>query len=158
MTFEIDEKRGIERSLQLKDHIEWQDVLRHQLLLAQEAFKSMDSRIINSSIVALQAQIPSTWHDEKFKQDLKDSEKELVFDIRPLCCGIKLSVEYCQAKGIPTSRKQKIIDPVKRLHALINLLDRKGYTTGRQYTEENLGIPFKEYIKVMSERHVLEED
>lgn len=155
--FEINEKTGIERTLQLREHIDWPQVIRHQIILTQGEFRNLDPQKIHSMIMALQAQMPTSWHDKEFREDIKNSEEELTIDIRPECCGVKLDTDYCIAQGIPTHAKHKVVNPIKRLHALIDLLDRKGYTSRKQYVEESLGIPFDQFLKEMEARHVLDE-
>lgn len=142
---------GVERSLQLRDHIDYQEVLRRQLLLLQNQFIQAEPYKVLNAVYSLEAQTPLSWYDKEFIEDLDKSEEIVELDVRPLCCGIPLSPEYCKAQNIPTVKKFKVINPFKRLSAIINLWDRKGYTTRRQIWEETFGIPYDKFVDILQQ-------
>jgi len=138
----VDLKEDIERSLQLRDHIDYQYLIQHQLLLVQRAFVDDNKEKVYDAIAALEAQTPDSWKDEQYSRDLKAAEVEVEIDIRPTVCGVKLSEKYCKEHGIPTTQTVKVINPFLKLRAIVNLWDRKGYTSKRFFVEEFTGERF----------------
>jgi len=76
----VDLKEDIERSLQLRDHIDYQYLIQHQLLLVQRAFVDDNKEKVYDAIAALEAQTPDSWKDEQYSRDLKAAEVEVEID------------------------------------------------------------------------------
>lgn len=88
--------------------------------------------------------IPEAWKDEKFKTEMKNSKVKIIEDIRPKISGVSLSEKYCKLRGIKTTRKRTITDPMREHQAIINLLNRRGLLSRVKYQEVTSG---KKYDK-----------
>ena len=101
---------------------------------------------IGESILALVAMIPSDLRDEQFDNELNESYRYVMIDVRPVFCTVKASVDYCKRKGIPAFIKEHRIEYFKMYHAVFDLLMRKGMLMRTETTEtfSDMIVPEKE--------------
>jgi len=64
-------------------------------------------------------------------------------DIRPKFCGLSATLETCKKLKIEPFKEVTTFDYYDLFQACINLLDRRGLTSRRTFTEKMLGKPFK---------------
>ena len=96
---------------------------------------------LRESILALVAMIPDELRDAQFYEELKKASQAAYLDVRPVFCGVKASVEYCQRKGIPTVLRFDQINYFEMYHAVFNLLMRKHMLLKIQPKEIMTGLP-----------------
>jgi len=133
----------VEAQLTLKDRLNYPYYLGDAILTRNRSIlkENYSEREIIEATENLLGLIAESWEDEKFKKDLEEATITNKIDIRPEFCGVKPSIEYCEAHGISTLKEEKIFDYKKLYRACINLLDRRGLTARRKFTEKMTGRP-----------------
>jgi len=126
---------------QLRDKMNYSDVIQNQLLTFQQALlksgSDVDSqREVEEAIKGLIHLIPDSWKDKQFKEDYEKAIETIEEDIRPTWGGIKVDIEICRELGLPISIKIERIDWYKAFQACINLLDRRGLLSKTQWIEQ----------------------
>jgi len=126
---------------QLRDRVNFTDVIQNQLVTFQQALLESaedieNQREVEEAVKGLIHLIPDTWKDEQFKKDYEEAIEEIEEDIRPSFGGVKVSEEVCKELGLPTTRKIQRIDWYKAFQACINLLDRRGLLSRIQWIEQ----------------------
>lgn len=128
-----------EAQLTLKDRMNFPYLFANQILTFQKALlaEEYSEREIQEAIKGFVNMIPSTWEDDKFKQDLETASRKVEVDVRPVVVpGIRLNPEVCEELGLPTVEVEEEIDYYKMFRACIDLLDRRGLTSHKTYTEK----------------------
>jgi len=126
---------------QLRDKMNYSDVIQNQLLTFQQALlksgSDVDSqREVEEAIKGLIHLIPDSWKDEQFKEDYEKATEEYEEDVRPKYGGVRLDKETCKKLGLPITQKVERIDWYKAFQACINLLDRRGLLSKTQWIEQ----------------------
>lgn len=87
--------------------------------------------------------IPSSWYDEDFENDIKGvvSEKE-VPNIQKWA-GVTLSKEYMKKHDIPLTKKVRDVDFFRLKNAIVNLLDRRNMLIRKDKIEQSTGKNLK---------------
>lgn len=88
--------------------------------------------------------LPTRWEDEQFKKDIGEAVTKIKLDVRPKFAGVRMDRELCEKKGIEVEQEVDVLDYFKVLKACIDLLDRLGMLSKREYTEAPTGMPFGE--------------
>lgn len=132
-----------EAKLTLRDRIPTNMLYLYTFLNINKTIKDIkfSEAEIREAVLALVAMVPDELRDEKFKEELKAATKVLVFDVRPVFCEVKASVEYCQRKGIPITQTIQRLDYFGMYHAVFNLLERKNMLFKKQPKEIMTGLP-----------------
>ena len=111
----------------ITEKIDYKTLLIHALRTVETSILSGENYIIESSITTLHNLIPTSWRDDQFNKEIKESKCVKKTDIRPIVAGrTRMSEETCKELGIPTFEEKENIDHFKTLHACINLLERLG--------------------------------
>jgi len=126
---------------QLRDKMNYSDVIQNQLLTFQQALlksgSDVDSqREVEEAIKGLIHLIPDSWKDKQFKEDYEKATEEYEKDVRPKYGGVRLDKETCKKLGLPITQKAERIDWYKAFQACINLLDRRGLLSKTQWIEQ----------------------
>ena len=139
-------EKGEEVQLTLKDRINYPYLIGNQILTFQKATLLIEysDLEIREAIEGLEHMIPFSWKDPQFKKDIEKSEITQEVDIRPEFCGVKPDLKFCEENGIPTFEKKISLDYHARFQACINLFDRRGLLTRRNYVEKGTGNPFRD--------------
>ena len=129
-----------EAKLTIRDRIPTNLLLLYTFLNINKTIKDIkySTDEIRESILALVAMIPDELRDPLFWKELKESQKEILVDVRTEFCGTKSSLEYCKRKGIPAFIKVTQINYFEMYHAVFNLLMRKNMLLKTQ-TREAMG-------------------
>ena len=129
-----------EAKLTIRDRIPTNLLLLYTFLNINKTIKDIkySTEEIRESILALVAMIPDELRDPLFWKELKDSQKEIMRDVRPTFCGVKASLEYCKRKKILAYIKVPQINYFDMYHAVFNLLMRKNMLLKTQ-TRELMG-------------------
>lgn len=139
----MSEIKDISFNLTIRDKINFPFLLAEQITTFQKAILNIEysRREIEESIQGMVAMIPTRWEDEDYQKDKKGAVKIFTIDNRPSFAGVRSSKEYCKARGIKLTRKETRPDYFKLLHAVIDLLDRRGMLSKREFTEQTTGMP-----------------
>ena len=132
--------------LNIRDRLDFPYRIDQQIETFQKATLNTDysRREIEESISGLVSLMPSRWQDKKFKEDIEASKTSVQVDARPVFAGVRMKKELCEEKGIALTRDLDVIDYFKMLQACIDLLDRLGMLSRREFTEAPTGMPFGE--------------
>ena len=134
----------IEAQLTLKDRLNYPYYLGDAILtrnrsILKENYSEEEIIEATENFLGL---IPASWEDKDFKKDLEDATITRKIDVRPEFCGVRPNLEYCEENGIPTFKEEKSYDFRKLFRACINLIDRRGLTAKRKFTEKMTGRPY----------------
>ena len=134
----------IEAQLTLKDRLNYPYYLGDAILTRNRSILKEDysEREIVEATENLLGLIPASWEDEEFKKALEEATITSKIDLRPEFCGFRPSIEYCKENGISTFKEEKSYDYKKLYRACINLIDRRGLTARRGFTEKMTGRPY----------------
>lgn len=137
------EFKDISFNLTIRDRINFPFLLAEQISTFQKAILNTDysRREIEESIQGLAGMIPSRWEDEQYQKDRDASTEEYEVDNRPTFAGVPSSNQFCEDRGIPLTRTETRKNYFKLLHAVIDLLERRGMLSRRQFTEQPTGMP-----------------
>lgn len=105
---------------------------------------SYSRREIEESILGLVKIIPSRWHDKQYTKDLKAARKIVKVDIRPTFAGVKMRMDIALKKKLPITKEVEVFDYFAMFQACIDILDRLGMLSKREFTEAPTGMPFGE--------------
>ncbi len=132
--------------LNIRDKLDYPYRVDQQIETFQKATLNTDysRREIEESINGLVHLMPSRWRDEKFTTDIDNAKAKVQQDIRPVFAGVRMNVELCEARDIPITQEVEVVDYFKMLLACIDLLDRLGMLSRREFTEAPTGMPFGE--------------
>jgi len=135
------EYKDIDLQLELKDRLPYQLILQKKLEKLSEFISNSDrpSKDIQSGILDFLTDIPDSWKDEAFENEMKKVINEKIIDIRPIYAGSKLSIEYCKKHGIPLTKKIRTINYFSLKNAIINLLDRLNLLIRKEKIEYSTG-------------------
>lgn len=144
----MSEEPVLEAELTVRDRLNLPYLLANQILTYQRVIPNFSYSLpeIQEAIGGLVAMIPKSWHDEQWSDDLEKSITTIKTDLRPRWCGKPISIEATEKLGITPFKETKIYDYKKLFHACINLLDRRGLLSRREYVEEMTGERFDNAI------------
>lgn len=132
-----------EAKLTMRDRLPTNLLLLYTFLNINKTIKDIkfSADELRESMLALVAMIPDELRDPEFYEELKKASQAAFLDVRPVFCGVKASMEYCQRKGIPTVLKSVQINYFEMYHAVFNLLMRKHMLLKIQPKEIMTGLP-----------------
>lgn len=132
-----------EARLTIRDRIPTNILLLYTFLNINKTIKEIkfSAEEIRESILSLVAMIPDELRDDKFIQELRKANQEILVDVRPNFCGTVASVEYCQKKGIQAFVRVPQLNYFQMYHAVFNLLMRKKMLLKTQPKEIMTGLP-----------------
>lgn len=148
----MSESTQYEAQLTLKDRLNYPYLLANQILTFQRALLALEfsEREIRETIEGFVHMIPESWKDDKFNEKMDEATIIRKIDIRPKFCGQSATIEVCEELGIPTFKEVKTFDYYDLFQACIDLLDRRGLTSRRTFTEKFTGKPFNGETQEMS--------
>ena len=79
--------------------------------------------------------IPTIWHDEDFRKDVKNAKTTIKVDVRKEWCGKKV--------GEPKFEDEEKIEPYLLVNACVNLLERRELLGKKKATEKVEGVYFE---------------
>lgn len=133
--------------LTLKDRLNYPYLLANQILTFQKSILNMEypTSVIREAIEGFVHLIPESWKDEKFLDDIKKAMKKEPKDNRPIVAGnLRMNEETCKALGIEPFVAVDAFDYYMMFQACVDLLDRRGLTSKRTYTEKMTGNPYQD--------------
>ena len=131
---------SIPETAQLRDKIDWPYWVNIAGITVFNILKDKDNypaETVQNTILFMEQLIPSAFRnaDPEYKKLMISLDETRDVDIRPEFGGVKASLETCKKLGIPISKKEKIVKPVERFGAIIDLLNRLNVLTKMEYTE-----------------------
>lgn len=132
-----------EAKLTMRDRLPTNVLLLYTFLNINKTIKEIkySADELRESILALVAMIPDELRDPEFYAELKKASQIAYLDVRPVFCGVKASMEYCQRKKIPIFLKSAQLNYFDMYHAVFNLLMRKHMLLKIQPKEIMTGLP-----------------
>lgn len=132
-----------EAKLTMRDRLPTNMLLLYTFLNINKTIKDIkySADELRESILALVAMIPDELRDPEFYAELKKATQPVFMDVRPVFCGVKASVKYCQRKGIPVRLEIAQLNYFEMYHAVFNLLMRKHMLLKIQPKEIMTGLP-----------------
>lgn len=116
----------------LTERINYSYVILQQIRIVDTTYLTGDEYTIQLAIQGLYDNIPESWHDDKFREDVEAAKKIVKIDKRPRFCNIPASLETCKELGIEPFEMKETNDYSKMYRACINLLDRLGILMRKQ--------------------------
>ena len=127
--------------LELKERVNYPEILQKGMLdqkaLIRESTFSMDK--LNLMILDQLFDIPSSWYDKKFADEVKNVITTKEVKNTASHAGVQLSEEYMKTHNIPLTKKVKHIDYFKLKLAIRNLLDRLNMLVRKDKIEMSSG-------------------
>lgn len=147
-----------EANLTLRDRINHPYLVANQILSYQNIIQNPElaEDVREKAIIGLKNIIPEAWYDNTFNAEMKKAKITEEIDVRPLWCGRRLSVDFCEKNKYPIMEEIKTWDTDKVLHACINLLYRLGVLTRKSFTEKFTGRKAKKKVVTIDETNVTE--
>jgi len=87
--------------------------------------------------------IPSSWYDPEFENDIKGVITEREIPNLQKWAGVSLSKEYMMKNDIPLTKKIKDVNFFKLKNAIVNLLDRRNMLIRKDKIEQSTGRNLK---------------
>ena len=127
--------------LELKERVNYPEILQKGMLdqkaVIRESTFSMDK--LNLMILDQLFDIPSSWYDKKFADEVKSVISTKTVKNTASHAGVQLSVEYMKEHNIPLTKEVKNIDYFKLKLAIRNLLDRLNMLVRKDKIEMSSG-------------------
>ncbi len=135
------------KDLTIRDKLNYPFIVAYYMIgaaiLIKEALEEdPELNIIKGYVQWLINLIPDQWKDKQFKEELKAAQVKVTEDIRPIICGLPVSLAYCKKHDIPTFRETIKYKPELLNQALINLLNRRGLLSKVKWKEIATGKKF----------------
>jgi len=128
-----------EFGLTLRDRLDWPWLVLNNLRTITEIAKRevYDERIYKELVDIQEAIIPEKFRqiDETYQADIKKNTKEVTIDKRPKFGGIRLSEKLCAEMNIKPYETENQIPYIKKLDAIVSLLNRLGVIGKKDYVE-----------------------
>lgn len=127
--------------LELKDRLKYTDLIEKSIMNIKSAINSDTINInkINTMIMDLLFDIPSSWYDEDFSRDVKSVIKIRSIPNVVMWAGVSLSKEYMEKHDLPMTKEVKEVNYFRLKNAIINLLDRRNMLIRKEKVEQSTG-------------------
>jgi len=131
--------------LELKDRLKYTDLIEKSIMNIKSAINADNINInkINTMIMDLLFDIPSSWYDEDFSKDVKSVIKTRSVPNVVMWAGVSLSKEYMEKHDIPLTKKVRDVDFFRLKNAIVNLLDRRNMLIRKDKIEQSTGRNLK---------------
>jgi hypothetical protein len=130
-------------SLTIRDRVDWPYLISYSINTLFLAMRrdTLNEWEIQTIVEYIEGLIPMSIRliDKKYEEELKAATKDKKLDKRPHFGGVPLSEEACKLQGIVPYEMVKVVPPVVKFNAIINLLNRLGVVTKKEYTEKFTG-------------------
>jgi len=130
---------------ELKERLDYPSIITSALLTLKKANAepTLNPSRIKNIIMDIFTDIPDSWIDDEFEDDIKSCLTIKYIDVRPGFSGVKMSIELCKLNNIKTIQKIKDINWHRLKRAIINLLDRRAMLVRREKIELSTGENLK---------------
>lgn len=127
--------------LELKDRLRYTEIIEKSIMNIKSALNSdnPNTNKINTMIMDLFFDIPSSWYDEDFSNDMKQIVKTRKVPNVVMWAGVSLSIEYMKEHDLKLTKDVREISYFCMKNAIINLLDRRNMLIRKEKTEQSTG-------------------
>ena len=131
--------------LELKERLRYPEYLEEVIKNINTAFNNekLSTSKVNMMILNFLHDIPSSWYDNEFVEDIKGVITERIIPNVVKWCGISMSKEYMEEHDIPLTKKVTNVNYFKLKNAIINLLDRRNMLVRKDKIEKTTGKNLK---------------
>ncbi|MBD3195780.1 MAG: hypothetical protein GF317_12030 [Candidatus Lokiarchaeota archaeon] len=135
----------IDIQLELKDRINYPHILQVTLLNLKRAIAKDDIDLdkLENMMWDFFTDIPHSWYDEDFINDVKKSIITRKVDNRPVWGGQKLSLKKCEELGLSIKKTLVGINIFLLKNAIVNLLHRRDMLVRKKKIEYSTGNNLK---------------
>jgi len=131
--------------LELKERLNYPEYIEGVIKSINSAFNNekISRAKVQEMILNFFYDIPRSWKDQRFEDDIKGviTERKIPNVIK--FCGYPMSKEYMKKHKIPLTKKVKNINYFKLKNAIINLLDRLNMLVRKDKIEMSTGRNLK---------------
>jgi len=135
----------IDIQLELRDRINYPHVLQSTLMNIKRALANADIDVakIEDMMWDFFTDIPHSWYDEQFTDDVKKAFVQKTVDARPVWGDVRLSVATCKLYDMPTEKVLTSINIYILKNAIVNLLHRRDMLVRKKKIEYSTGKNLK---------------
>jgi len=135
----------IDIQLELRDRINYPHVLQSTLMNIKRALANAEIPIekIEDMMWDFFTDIPHSWYDEQFTDDVKKAFMQRKIDARPIWGDVRLSVATCEKYNMPTEKVVTSINIYILKNAIVNLLHRRDMLVRKKKIEYSTGKNLK---------------
>ncbi len=139
------ENAEVDIQLELRDRINYPHVLQSTLMNIKRALMNTDIDIgkIEDMMWDFFTDIPHSWYDEQFTDDVKKAFIQKTIDARPVWGDVRLSEETCKKYGMALTKTITSINIYLLKNAIINLLHRRDMLVRKKKIEYSTGKNLK---------------
>ena len=140
--------------LELKDRLPYTSILTASLLNLKRAINTAELNydLIQTLILDFFTDIPRTWQDDKFRNDVEACITTRTVSAIPSFAGVPLDAEICKAEGIQTVRTVQEIDYFALKNSIINLLDRLNLLIRKEKIEYSTGLNLEDNLETLGKK------
>ena len=132
-----------EISLTIGDKINWPFILATAIMKFQESIVKEEGfqseQEVREAALVVRNLIPKVWVDEQFEKDMKEAVIIEEIDSRNINCGVRVG----NLKDHPPIKVEKI-NPYRLVHACVNVIERRGLISKKEWQEL---FPGKKWVK-----------
>ena len=141
----------IDIQLELRDRINYPHVLQSTLMNIKRALMNTDIDMtkIEDMMWDFFTDIPHSWYDEQFTDDVKKAFIQKTIDARPIWGDVRLSKATCEKYNMPITKTITSINIYILKNAIVNLLHRRDMLVRKKKIEYSTGKNLK--IKTLDE-------
>lgn len=137
-------------SLTIRDRVDWPYLISYAINTLFLVMRKPDTNEYDTTRVVnyIDSLIPEAIKDNEYKIEIKNNSKTINIDKRPKFGGVKMNIEFCKKLGLPIYEEDIQIKPEIKFNIIINLLNRLGIITKKEYVEKATGRRFIEETPV----------
>jgi hypothetical protein len=127
--------------LELKERINYPEVLQTSMMNQKSIIKESDFKLSKLHLMITDDfyDIPSSWYDKRFAEDLKQVIRKRTVPNTVMYAGVPLSKKYMEDHDMPLTRDITEIDYFRLKSAIRNLLDRLNMLIRKDKIEMSTG-------------------
>lgn len=146
--------------LELKERLPYNSILTASLLNLKRAIGQPEPNLeqIQALILDMFTDIPRTWHDKQFKDDVRLCVTTRKVKTYPHFAGVPLEPEICKELGIETETELTEVDFFALKNAIVNLLDRLNLLIRKEKIEYSTGVNLGETLEELGENYDVEQE
>ncbi len=127
--------------LEFKERLNYTEYIQHVIENINTSLNNEKTSMVKvqTMIMNLLNDIPDTWYDNKFEEDIKSviTKREVPNIIE--FCGVPLSKNYMERHKIPLTKKVSEVNFFRLKNAIINVLDRRNMLVRKDKIEMSTG-------------------
>ena len=127
--------------LEFKERLNYPEYLQHVIENINTSLNSEKTSMlkVQTMIMNLLNDIPSSWYDEELEKDIKNVIKDREIPNIIEFCGVALSKDYMKKNDIPLTKTIPDVNFFRLKNAIINLLDRRNMLVRKDKIEMSTG-------------------